>query len=253
MSLPLVRYVLKAAVRDRLIITFTSALILVCALSMFLGSAAISETDQFAAIYAAGGIRLAGILTLILFIVFFIRRSFEARDIEYLLSRPIGRAQFLVSYAFAFVLIAVGVTAAQILSLYLLGPHLFSMGHVVWGVSILIENILISIAALFFSMWLSSAATGAMAVLGLYVLSRLSGEMLGIIYSHKGSSPDAVEFVMQAITVLVPRLDLFGQTSWLIYGVDSQGIGFMFLILQGLLYSALMILAALYDLLKRQF
>lgn len=251
MSWVLIHYVLKAAVRDRLLITLVLALVVISSLSVFLGSAAINEQDQFIAVYAAGGIRLMGILGLSLFIVFFIRRSFEARDIEFLLSRPLGRAQFLFSYAAGFAVIAVLLGAAQIFSLFILGPYLFGQGHMLWGVSIIAENIIIACAAFFFSLWLTSAASSVMAVLGLYGLARLSGELLGIIDSGKDTAPEVMEFVMQAVTVLAPRLDLFGQTSWLIYGPAQTGYGFVGL--QCVCYSALLLLAGLYDLIKRQF
>ncbi|MCK6418404.1 MAG: hypothetical protein L6Q57_05635 [Alphaproteobacteria bacterium] len=251
MSWPLVHYVLTAAVRDRLIMTLVLALVVIASLSVFLGSAAINEKDQFISVYAGGGIRLMGVLGLTLFIVFFIRRSFEARDIEFLLSRPIGRAQFLFSYAGSFSLIALILALAQIFALYILGPHLFGYGHIMWGFSIIAENVIVACAALFFSLWLTSASASVMAVLGLYGLARLSGELLGIIDSGKDTAPEAMEFVMQAVTVLAPRLDLFGQTSWLIYGPGETGYGF--LALQCVVYSGLLLLAGLYDLIKRQF
>ena len=99
MSLPLVKYVLTGAIRDRLVVAMVIALILSSSLAIFLGSSAVIEKDQFSIVFAAAGLRFISILGLVLFVVFFIRRSFEAKDIEFMLSRPIGRLVFIFSHA----------------------------------------------------------------------------------------------------------------------------------------------------------
>jgi hypothetical protein len=172
MSWPLVRYVLTAAFRDRLVMAIVIVLVLGCSLSVFLGSAAINEKARFALVFAGGGLRLAGVFGLVLFTVFFIRRSFDARDVEFLLSRPIGRVEFLLSYAAGLSVLALGITAAQLLCLYILNPSQFSPGHVAWIASMAAENVIMANTALFFSMILTSAATAAMATGGFYVLAR---------------------------------------------------------------------------------
>ena len=58
--------------------------------------------------------------------------------------------------------------------------------------------------------------------------------------------------IMEAISIVVPRLDLFGQTSWLIYGVGGE-IGFAVIALQGLVYAPLIIAAAVFDMQRWQF
>lgn len=253
MSWPLVKYVLTAALRDRLVLSLVILLLLGVSLSVFLGSGAVTEKDHFSLVFAGGGLRFLGVLGLVLFAVFFIRRSFEARDVEYLLSRPVSRVKFLLSYAAAFSLLAIGLTFAQGLCLYMIGPHMFGDGHMLWIASIMIENILMINTALFFSMVLSSAATAAMATFAFYVLARMMGQILGII--DQGSrlyNLEILEFIMQVISSVTPRLDLMGQTTWLIYGPDD-GIGYSFIFMQGCVFALLVILASLIDLVRRQF
>ena len=120
MILTLIQYVLKAAIRDRMVVAMIAAMILGCSLSVFLGSSAVTEQDQFSLAFASAGLRFTGMIGIVLFIVFFIRRSIDSRDLEFLLSRPVGRIQFLLSYAAAFSLIALIVTLAQTLGLYIL-------------------------------------------------------------------------------------------------------------------------------------
>ena len=253
MSLPLIKYVLRAALRDRLILSLVILLVLGTSLSVFMGSAAVTEQDYFALVFAAGGLRFVGVAGLVLFVVFFIRRSFEARDVEYLLSRPVGRVEFLISYAASFSLLAIGLGAAQGLCLYIMGPHLFGAGTMLWVSSMVIENILMVNVALFFSMVLTSAASATMATFSFYVLARMMGQILGIIDSgSRGYDLKILEVIMQGISSVMPRLDLMGQSTWLIYGPDAN-LGYGFIFAQGFVFAALILLASLIDLTRRQF
>ncbi len=254
MSWPLVRYVLTAAIRDRLVMAVIIALILSASLSVFLGSAAITEKTSFAVVFAGSGLRLAGVLGLVLFTVFFIRRSFDARDVEFLLSRPVSRVEFLLSYAAGLSVLALGMTLAQGLCLYILNPQAFSAGHIAWIVSMAAENVIMANTALFFAMILSSAATAAMAVTGFYVLARLMGQMLGIIDSTGQYKLvyQVMEYIIQGISAVMPRLDLMGQTSWLIYDFGApENLGAI--LTQGAVFAVMIVLASLIDLVRRQF
>jgi len=251
--LTMIRYVVTAAIRDRLIIGLCFLLIMAVSLSIFMGAAAITEQDEFVAVFSAGSIRMLNAFGLVLFIVFFIRRSFETRDIEFMLSRPIGRIQLVLSYSAGFSIIAAFLGLVSGACVIALSPHLFSSGHLLWTLSLIVENILMVNVALFFSMILTSAASCAFAALGFYVLSRMMSQILGIIDSGKELvNIQALEIVMQVISALMPRLDLMAQTSWLIYGPDEK-IGYSFILLQGLIYAALILLAALIDMRRRQF
>jgi hypothetical protein len=255
LSWPLVKYVLTASVRDRLVLSLIIMLLVGTSMSIFMGSAAFSEKERFSVVFAGGGLRFIGILGLVLFAVFHMRRSFETKDVEFLLSRPIGRVPFLLSYAAAFSVLGVVMGLAQGACLYILGPVYFGEGHLLWVLSMIVENIMMVNVALFFSMVLTSAATAAMATFGFYVLGRLMGQILGIIDGGKRGILDTelLEWIMQGISIVVPRLDLLGQTSWLIYGPGGGEVGAGFVIIQGLVFTVLVTLASLVDLVRRQF
>ncbi|GJL84518.1 MAG: hypothetical protein DHS20C02_02930 [Micavibrio sp.] len=253
MSWPLVTYVLTAALRDKLLLSLLILLVLGASMSVFIGSSAVIEQDRFSVVFAGGGLRVASVLGLVLFVVFFVRRSFENKDVEFLLSRPIGRIQFLLSLATAFSLLGILMGAAVGATLYALSPHLFAQGHILWVVSLMVENMIMVNAALFFSMFLSSASTAAMVTFTFYILSRMMGQILGIIDAG-GRLFDfgPMSIAIQMISAVTPRLDLMAQTSWLVYGAGDE-IGFIYIIIQGLVFSTLIILASLLDLVFRKF
>ena len=241
-----------AAVRDKLVLSLLVIILLGSYLAVFMGSSAIIEKDQFTVIFTAASLRILLVLGLVLFVVFFVRRSFDGKDIEFLLSRPISRLNIIFSYGMAFSLIAVFMGGAVGVAIYSVAPHLFSYGHVAWILSIVIENIIMVNVALFFSMYISSSATASMVTLGFYVLARMMGQLLGIVDSSLVDSTGIYSIVLQIISIITPRLDLMGQTSWLIYGLDSS-FNMLHILLQGFVFSLFVLLASSLDFIRRQF
>lgn len=84
-----------------------------------------------------------------------------------------------------------------------------------------------------------------------YVLSRMIGQILGTAEESSLPLQDAMNTLVQIISIVTPRLDLMGQTSWLVYGAPDLTFGFIGL--QGVLFSGLFILGACIDLFRRQF
>ncbi len=252
MSIPLIKYVLIAALRDKLVLSLLVLILLGSALAIFLGSAAIIEKDQFVMVFTAAGLRVVSVLGLVLFVVFFLRRSFDGKDIEFLLSRPVSRLNIVFSYGAAFSFLAIVMGIAVGLAVYCVAPHLFGSGHVLWSVSIIIENIIMVNVALFFAMYISSSASASLVTLGFYVLARMMGQLLGIVDSNLVESSGIYSMALQLVSVITPRLDLMGQTSWLIYGVDG-GIGIWHIFAQGFVFSLLVLFATSLDFVRRQF
>lgn len=249
----LCHYALMAALRDKIILSFLVLAGLGISLSIFLGSAAIIEQEQFSIVYAASGLRFVGVLGLSLFVVFYIRRAFEDKDIEFLLSRPVSRPVFILAHSLAFSLIALIMAVIVCACVFLTVPQEITQGHMLWGFSILMEFIIIVNASIFFAMVLPSATMASMAVLAFYALSRMMGQLLGIAAEMTYSSMfQAMGQIMDIISVFIPRLDLMGQTSWLIYGVQDD-VGFLLILLQGVLCSVVLVLASMIDLVRRQF
>lgn len=242
-----------AALRDKIILSFLVLAGLGISLSFFLGSAAILEKEQFSVVYAASSLRILGVMGLVLFVVFYIRRSFEDKDIEFLLSRPVTRPAFILAHSLSFSLIAAFFAAMVFLCVYAMIPQQLTEGHMLWGFSLLFEFIIMANAAIFFAMVLPSATMASLAVFGFYIFCRIIGQIMGIV--DTGTESETVAFmgtIIDLISIFVPRLDLMGQTSWLIYGA-GEGIGYTFILFQGVIFSAVLISASMIDLVRRQF
>jgi ABC-type transport system involved in multi-copper enzyme maturation permease subunit len=252
-SWPLMRYVLMAAFRDRLVLSFT-VLVGVCAsLSMFLANAAIVEADKFAVVYTAGGLRLIGMIAPVLFVSFYMRRAFDHKDVEFILSRPVGRICFLFSHAAAFMVMATLMTALLFIVMWSLTSGTSQAdGLYLWILAVWIEFMIMVCAALFFSLVLTSAVTTAMVSFGFYALARLIGQLLGIVDSGLlHGVGEWLSVIMQLISMVVPRFDLMAQTSWLIYGASDVNAGFI--LMQGASFIALLLAASAFDFSRKQF
>ncbi len=253
MLLLLIKYILKAALRDRLFISFIILIAISVSLSIFLGSAAVIETDQFSMVFAGAGLRLATNLMLILFVVFYIRRAFEARDIEYLLSRPITKLQFLFAHFFAFIILTAIASILVSLVIAVIPSTVNQNSLALWGISLWIELSIMVTVALFFALVLSSAVTSSLASFAFYVLARLIGDILGII-EHGASSTamTILEKVMLVISIFIPRIDMMAQSAWLIYPIPSAN-DLTLILSQGIIFIGFVLAAAYMDLNKRQF
>ncbi|MAZ76030.1 MAG: hypothetical protein CMH31_01865 [Micavibrio sp.] len=251
----LIYYVLTAAVRDKLFLSFFLLLAIGVSLSIFMGSSAVTEQDQFTLVFVASGLRLASVFGVVLFVVFFIRRSFESRDVEYLLTRPITRLDFLLSHVVAFTVIAFCFTALTAICIYVLATKgSVQSAYFLWVFSFFAELVIIANVAFFFSMVLSSAVASVLITGAFYLLSRLIGQILGIIEAYNYSDAFVLmEKVMLVISAIIPRLDLMGQSSWLLYGAKEGAISYTFIVLQMLVFSFLVLAAAMVDLKRKQF
>ncbi len=252
-SWPLVKFVMLAALRDRLVLSMLLILLVGVSLSIFLGSAAIIEQNRFALVFAAGGLRFAGVTALVLFTVFHVRRSFETKDVEYLLSRPVSRIAFLVSHFTALTILALLFAVSVLLVLFGLSGGTFTSGYFLWWVSLFAEFMIMANMALFLSMVLPSAASGALAAFAFYILGRLVGQIFGILDAHiVGEFVQNLGYGAEFISYFIPRLDLMAQTSWLVYGPDPS-VDCTFILLRGAFFTLLVLAASIIDLLRRQF
>lgn len=249
----MIKYIFMAAMRDKLVLSLFLLMILGACLAVFLGSAAVIEKDMFVIVFAAGILRVASVFGIVLFVVFHVRRSFDTKDVDYLLSRPISRGTFVIAHIIAFTLMGIIAGALAGVALFALAPSSFGSGHVLWLFSIMAELVMMANVAFFFSMVLTSASSSALSCLGFYALARIIGQILGIVEAKIGLSDFIiVDYLMRFIGMVIPRLDLMGQTSWLVYGI-ADNTDALFIGLQTILFTALIASAAFFDLKRRQF
>ena len=250
-----IRYILLTASRDFLFLGLLIGVMLATALSSVLGSTALIENQAMTLSFASASARIVLVLGIMIFVCFHLRQAFEQKEIDVLLSRPLSRFQIMLSYWLGFSLVAfLLVLASVVVSSFL--PLASKMGFVFWALSLLLESLLVVALAMFAAFTLRSAVSSVLASLGFYVLGRMMAFFLVTLESKLALGNAVVNAgakgLLMGISLIMPRLDLFGQSDWLVYGIQHpQDLKLAFI--QMAVFIPLLLFAATVDFLRKEF
>lgn len=247
----IIRSNILTAVRDWLFIGLIITCILDIMVSMFMGNTALTEQHQMSLTYMSGSIRVTIVLGMILFVCFHVRKSFETKEIDLILSRPISRINFIIAYWLSFVIISVLVILPILIIMATL-TNAFTTettigGFLYWSASLIMETSLLIAYALVSSLILRSAVSAVLSCFAFYAISRLIGFFVAVIPEYKQGIPNQV---LEIISAVLPRLDLFSKSEWLLYDVSGAN---NIWIIQGLIYIPIMLLMAITDFTRKEF
>lgn len=250
-----VRFILLTAVRDRLLSGMLLGLMAAAYIASLLGSTAMLENTQLTVSVAAATARLLLMIGCVVFIAFHVRNAYESREMEQLLSRPLTRTQVVLSFWLGFALLATVMVLPVIAVIAVLGI-LNPLGFAVWSLSLLLESWLVVTLGLFAALILRSAVAAVLASLAMYLCGRLMGFFLvtaahGLAF-HDSWVNTASKTALLAVSAVVPRLDFFAKTHWLVYGVQSTG-ELRHVLLQSAVTIPLLLTAAMVDFSRREF
>jgi ABC-type transport system involved in multi-copper enzyme maturation permease subunit len=245
---------IATARRDRLLIAIFILVVLAASLSAFIGGTAVIEKREMMTAYIAVSTRLILVAGLVLFSCFHINRALDSREVDIIMSRPISRTNFIFGYVLSLVLVAaIAVVIGSLIVFGVARPEATALG--LWAFSLFLECTVMVTAALFFVLVLRSAVAGMLACLGFYVLARMIGLLTGIAVTTGGDQGWWIILsarAMELLAVMMPRLDLFTQTRWLVYGIGDE-VGWFSILAQGTVYVSLLTAAAVFDFRRRQF
>lgn len=249
--------ILKSAKKDSLFLGMTIATIIVTMISFFLGATALVEEWEMKVVYAAGFSRLVLMLGMIVFISFYVKRLFENGEIEVILSRPISRTKIVLSiiigFSMLFTLLMVPISLILVSILEVKIKYC-----AVWILTVLLEGFMVVGFSTFFALLVASSVHGLLISFAVYGTSRVIGSFVAYIHVHsvvdtvKGGLYSISEGVLKAISVVFPRLDLFGKTSWLLYG-DYTMSSLLTVFAQFAVFSAVIFFAIIFDFRRKQF
>ena len=250
-----IRYVLLTATRDRLFFGLLIGILAAAYISSVLGSTAMLEPEQMTLSFTAASARVIIMVGIIVFIGFHMRNAFDAKEIDVLLSRPISRTTLVLSYWLGFTAVATLLVIPTVIMMYFV-KVLSVTGFLLWAVSLLLESLLVVSIALFASLTIRSGVGTVLASLAIYTLSRMMGFFInttksGILFEEHQVNVVSTT-VMKGISVIVPRLDFFAKSSWLIYGPKSYDDLTLFL-MQAAVFIPLLLAAAVIDFKRKQF
>lgn len=248
-----IRYILITALRDWLFVGLLISVLVATGISATLGNTAFLEETEMTLAFVSGSSRLIVMIGLIVFVCFHIRHAFDSKEIDVILSRPISRSSLMLAYWLGFSFVGLLLALPVIAIIGVIGVPKIS-GLIVWASSLVLESSLVVALALFSAFTLRSAVTSVIACMGFYVLSRM---MVFFVMTAQSTMMAGLKWIplkytLVGISTIVPRLDFFTKSEWLVAGVANNQDWIIFVI-QAVIFIPLLLLAALIDFRRKQF
>jgi ABC-type transport system involved in multi-copper enzyme maturation permease subunit len=249
--LTIARYTVLEALRNRLPVLVLAVLFAGVGLGMFLKQVAITETAQIQGAMLASLYRLAAVFTLASFVIVSQVREANDKGLELVLSLSVPRNRYFFAKLLGFLICALALSAVFGIPLAIYSPP---AQVIAWTVSLFLELAIVATASLFCVLTLSQVTLSLAVVSGFYALSRSMAALQLIggarTLDQEGLGTRLLRGALEAVATVLPRLDQFTQTNWLVNSADGldalPGIA-----AQSLIYVALLSTAALFDLQRK--
>ncbi|MBF0589670.1 MAG: ABC transporter permease [Magnetococcales bacterium] len=226
-------------------------------LSLFASTLAITESATIGAMTLGGFLRLAAILAMALFVLTSQAREQQDKGMAQLLSLESPRAIYLFGKMVGYLWIHLAIVTLLTGLMLLFAAPLPALG---WGISLLCEMTLISTLALLCQLSFHNVPIGFATVSAFYLLARSVTALRlvagGPIMPDSATSVMLMSSILDGLAFLLPDLERFTRSAWLIQEraiemtaqlPDALG----FVLVQTLLYTALLAAAALLDLYRK--
>ncbi|OGQ98440.1 MAG: hypothetical protein A2505_06445 [Deltaproteobacteria bacterium RIFOXYD12_FULL_55_16] len=243
-------YTLLEALRNRLMWLVALVALTGIGLSGFLAEIAITESRQIQIALLAAFLRFSAVFLLATFVVTSMVREFNDKGLELVLALPLPRAGYLLGKLAGFAALAlVPALLFGLLTLFFTPPTQASL----WTLSHIGELWIVAAFSLLCVLTLNQVMASLSAVMFFYLLARAitAIQLIGKDpLSESTLSQKVINFIIEAIATLLPRLDDFARTEWLVYH-NGDWAALPPLLAQTAIYLALLTGAALFDLYRK--
>lgn len=246
------RYTVLEAWRNRLAITVAVAVALLFLLSVFVRELAVTESVRLQTALLASALRLASVFLIGLYVLNGLTREFNDKVVELVLSLDLPRPAYVLGKFLGYAVVAAGVALIATVPLAFLAP---TGAALAWGSSLALELLLVAAIAVFCITTFTQLLSAAAFVAAFYLLARsITAIQLmstaGLV-ADGGTGQKIGEWLANAMAFVLPRLDTFTQTAWLMPEGSPGGLGA--LTLQSAVYVVLLLAAAMFDLSRKNF
>ena len=243
------RFTLLEAARSRLSWLVLSTVLMLSLASLLVRELAITESHRLQLAFLASLLRVNSALIIAAFIISTLQREFNDKGPALVLALDVPRSHFVLGKALGLSVTAALIAFSCALPLALLAP---ASTWWPWTAALLLESLVIAAVSLFCGFSLRGVAAALLFTIGFYVLAK----SLAAIQLISHASLDAASIshrymttLLDTLALLLPRLDQFAQTRWLVDGIDTAMLGG--LALQTLIFVALVTCAAMFDLYRK--
>jgi hypothetical protein len=246
----LARLVLVEARRGGLPWLAAGSLALAVLLAAFLSQVALTEARALQLAVVAALLRASAVFLIAVQVSASVMREVNDKGLELMLSLPLARSSHYLGRLAGFSLMAVALALVFALPLLVwASPGVVAL----WAISLALEGTLVAAAALFFAMTLAQPVPAIAATAGLYLLARSMSAIQAIAAGplvEPSLANQAARFSVEAVALLLPRLDAVTRTEWLLYGAPDAAAFLTAMAALGV-YVALLAAAGLFDFYRR--
>jgi len=222
-ALTVARYTAVEALRSGLPWLAAACVLAVLGLAGFLSQVAITEATALQASVSGALLRACAVFLVAAHVVASATREMNDKGLELALALPISRPAYYLGKLLGFACIG-----ALLSSLFAL-PLLFwakPLDLAAWWSSLALELALVAAAALFFASALVQTVAAIAATAGLYLLGRSIAAIQAIAggpLAGDSLAENAMRWIVDALALLLPRLDAVTRSDWLLYGAPPTG------------------------------
>ena len=247
------RCTLLEAMRTRLPALVLVTLLALLAASFFIETIAVVEGDRLQAGFYASGMRLAGVFIAAVYVLVSVAREFNDKGLDVLLALDLPRSHYILGKLAGFLAIAALMAVAAALPLAWFAPL---PAVAMWAASLAVELAIVVALALFAIVTLSQLTPAASFVLAFYLLARsLTALRLMSSLPQTGAdtlSHQVIRFMVETLALVVPALDAWTQTAWLV-NEPAAWSAILPLLGLGALYVVLLAAATMFDFYRKNF
>lgn len=241
-------YTLFEALRNRLSWLFIVVALIGLGLSGFVKELALTESRDIQVAIMAAYLRFSAVFILVIFVVTSITRESHEKGIELLLALAIPRASYLFGKLLGFNVLAICVASLFGVFLLFLNSPLQSL---MWTISLILELCIMVAFSMLCVISFTQIMSALSATMGFYLLARSIAalELISRESQNETSlSQRVITVVIHGLSSVLPHLDEFTRTSWLIYESESSmSLTLLNLVTQTAICLTLLISAILFD------
>lgn len=243
-------YTLLEALRNRLMWLFLFIALIGIGLSGFLNELAITESRQIQVALLAAFLRFSAVFLIAAFVVTSMVREFNDKGLELVLALPMPRASYLLGKLAGFAALSmIPALLFGLLTAFFSPPAQAAL----WTISLIGELWIVAAFSLLCVLSFNQIMAALSAVIAFYLLARSVTALQligGSSLNDQSLSQQTINAVINAISAVLPHLDKFTRTEWLVYH-SGTWMTLSPLLMQTAIYLSLLVGASLFDLYRK--
>ncbi len=222
-------------------------------LTLFIGELAVTETTQIQSAITGMILRLFAAFIICIFVTTSTIREFNDKGFELIISLPIDRYSYLAGKMLGFCLLSVFIAIIVCIPLAFIS-NISQL--ILWCLSLICELWILTALSLLCLITFKNVTSALSSVTAFYLLARTISTIQLIggspILEKTEISHKIINMIIDIIAVLLPGLDQFSKTEWLVYGGGGSN-EYLFIAGQTFIYVALLFSMACFDLHRKNF